>query len=501
VSDSAGRFCNMVVIALTTALLLVSSAAATTYRLHADGTGDFPTIQAAVDSVVNGDVIELYPGTYSGSGNVNVDYLGKAITIKSRFGIAEDVVIKCDWPPFSENRGFLFQSGEGLGSVLQAVTIHGGKASEIGGQDWGGGILCANGSSPTIRRCVIEDCSSGDCGGGVAAPYHDPINAPWIEDCTFRSNTAARGGGLATFGGSHPTIIGCLFEGNYASNIGGGVLTGTASISECLFLRNEAGNHGGGYYGYGTLEHCLIAENVAGARGGGVLADDGPVILNCTISGNGVTSGSEGAGIHVYESAVIENTVVTFNLGGPAVVCDASDTVTITCSDVYGNSGGDYVGCIAGQNGVNGNICANPIFCDIGNDDYTLGSPSPCLPANNTCGIQIGAYGEGCTGVGVPKVLQVTPTVFAMSAPAPNPFAASSTVRFGLPKACRVRLSVHDVAGRRVVMLLDQALDPGWYEGTWSGRNDVGRKAASGIYFVRLEAGDFAAVRKVMRLR
>ena len=93
--------------------------------------------------------------------------------------------------------------------------------------------------------------------------------------------------------------------------------------------------------------------------------------------------------------------LITMNLDGPAVTCDAGLSVLpeISCSDIADNAGGDWVGCIADQAGVNGNLSAPPQFCSAspGPDGfYALQSDSPCAAASQpTCGF-IGASAETC---------------------------------------------------------------------------------------------------------
>jgi hypothetical protein len=71
-------------------------------------------------------------------------------------------------------------------------------------------------------------------------------------------------------------------------------------------------------------------------------------------------------------------------------------SVIMSCCDIFGNQGGDWIGTFADQYGHNGNICADPLFCDPENDDLTLGGDSPCAAENNPeCG-QIGAWPVGC---------------------------------------------------------------------------------------------------------
>jgi flagellar hook assembly protein FlgD len=83
----------------------------------------------------------------------------------------------------------------------------------------------------------------------------------------------------------------------------------------------------------------------------------------------------------------------------------------------------------------------------------------------------------------------------------PNPFRLSTTVGFRLPAPARVKLTVHDVAGRRVAVLLDETRGAGLHQVEWNGRNDAGEKVHSGIYFYRLDAGKRIQVRKVVLVR
>ena len=106
-------------------LLLAPVAHGATLIVQPDGSGDYSTIQAAVDAASDGDVIELGDGTFSGAGNWNVTFAGKAITIRSQAGNPENCIIDVEGIPgnFTNERGFVFENGEGPGSVLQDVKI------------------------------------------------------------------------------------------------------------------------------------------------------------------------------------------------------------------------------------------------------------------------------------------------------------------------------------------------------------------------------------------
>ena len=71
----------------------------------------------------------------------------------------------------------------------------------------------------------------------------------------------------------------------------------------------------------------------------------------------------------------------------------------------------------------------------------------------------------------------------------PNPFNPRTTIRFELPVAGPVRLSIYDVAGRLVRTLVDDSLPQGSHEAVWDGRDATGREVGSGSYLARLEFG------------
>ncbi|MBU0740824.1 hypothetical protein KKG45_05665 [bacterium] len=80
----------------------------------------------------------------------------------------------------------------------------------------------------------------------------------------------------------------------------------------------------------------------------------------------------------------------------------------------------------------------------------------------------------------------------------PNPFNPQTTIRYDLPHAARVHLGVYDVAGRMVRTLSSgEEIPAGRREVVWNGRDDAGRAVSTGVYFCRLEAGDYSATIRV----
>jgi hypothetical protein len=83
----------------------------------------------------------------------------------------------------------------------------------------------------------------------------------------------------------------------------------------------------------------------------------------------------------------------------------------------------------------------------------------------------------------------------------PNPFNPSTRVAFSLNKKEHVSMSVYDVSGRLVRVLVDEVREAGSYEVSWDGTNGRGRQMVSGIYFCRVEAGDYEQTLKMVLLK
>jgi flagellar hook assembly protein FlgD len=83
----------------------------------------------------------------------------------------------------------------------------------------------------------------------------------------------------------------------------------------------------------------------------------------------------------------------------------------------------------------------------------------------------------------------------------PNPFNPTTTIRYDLSGGGPVRLTVFDITGALVRTLVDGERPAGIHEATWDGRDEKGREVASGVYFYRLEAGDYARTRKMLLVK
>jgi hypothetical protein len=109
-----------------------------------------------------------------------------------------------------------------------------------------------------------------------------------------------------------------------------------------------------------------------------------------------------------------------------------------------------------------------------------------------------GGYETVYGSQGAPTML--TPISYACSI-APNPFAKQTTVNYALPSTSEVAIKVYDVAGKLVKTIVSERLDAGYYTASWSGRDNIGREVAAGVYFIEMNAKGFESQHKVVFVR
>ena len=100
----------------------------------------------------------------------------------------------------------------------------------------------------------------------------------------------------------------------------------------------------------------------------------------------------------------------------------------------------------------------------------------------------------------IPNGLLV-PSVFALEQNYPNPFNPETSIHFTVPKMSRVTLAIYDILGRKIRTLVNETKTAGSYNVTWNGKNNQGQPLASGLYFYKLQAGEFSATKKMMLLK
>lgn len=305
------------------AVWLAASAAAST--LHVPSA--FPTIQAAINAAQPGDIVLVAPGVYTGAGNVDLSFGGKAITVRSSTG-PNECIIDCNGSTAAPRRGFAFQSGETPAAEVDGFTIRRGATANGAVADPfnGAAILCNNLSSPTIRNCILENNVAACWGGAVCCTSASPT----LINCIIRNNTVGDdGGALFAWQNSSPTLINCVLAGN-TSGVTGGAIT-----------------------------------NFSGAT---------PIrVRNCTIVGNSAFHGSATYGWYLD----IRNSIVWNNTGSAFQIYNHSNVV-VQHSNVQGGHAGE------------GNVDLEPGFKDISQGDFQLSANSPMIDRGSNAAVPDG---------------------------------------------------------------------------------------------------------------
>jgi hypothetical protein len=96
---------------------------------------------------------------------------------------------------------------------------------------------------------------------------------------------------------------------------------------------------------------------------------------------------------------------------------------------------------------------------------------------------------------------QILPTTYDVAQNYPNPFNPTTTIKYQLPQASHVKLVIYNVLGQRVRTLVNQKMQPGFYQVVWDGRNDQGVQVSSGIYIYRFESDGLTRTMKMILMK
>jgi len=395
----------------------------------------------------------------------------------------------------------------------------------------GGGIYIEGAS------CIIDDCiiSENTLGGGIKG-YYDFLE---ITNCLIENNqTTWDGGGICLYpqGGSmRYAVSNCTIRGNSAQNGAGlavdDVISSSCEISQCEISANIASEKGGGLYlmhaDSGNIHNCLIRGNEA-LYGGGVciIESYAPGISKCTIQNN---SASDGGGMYLSAAwfnpehpDYLENFIIKDNLGGGVHFSNAIIPLEVRFSDLHDNQDGNFTGLnipagsgeIVATN-LNGDSCdiyhnifLDPLFVNPDSGNFHLTQNSPCIDAgdpespldpDSTIADMGVFYFPHVLGISDNSAALI-PTECFLSPAFPNPFNPMTIIRFDLPKASWVKLEVFDITGRRVEVH-SLAPSPSWHPAGVHEMSFNGSDLASGVYIVKLQAGEFSTMQKLILLK
>jgi len=244
----------------------------------------------------------------------------------------------------------------------------------------------------------------------------------------------------------------------------------------------------------GPLYSPILDNTIHGCGTGIEIQND----LMEPVTGNTVV-GCSGVGVYLcgnisMESGINRNLVVGNGTGFELVA--GADSSMIRCNDAWGNDVANWIG-ISDPTGLNGNISADPLFCDEEIDDYRLHSCSPCA-------------GGDCEGIGSQEVGCYCPESVegAWEGRAqdlslrcgPNPFAERCLVEFELDHRGRAELAVYELSGKRLCVVFEGVLEVGMHRLEWRALDASGRPLGSGAYYLRLEVEGNAATLPVVHV-
>jgi hypothetical protein len=114
--------------------------------------------------------------------------------------------------------------------------------------------------------------------------------------------------------------------------------------------------------------------------------------------------------------------------------------------------------------------------------------------------LAVGRLGAGVTAVEA-DASAGTPDSYALSEAYPNPFNPETTIDFSVPTDGHVSINVFNTAGQLIATLVDNELTAGAYKSTWDAQDQAGQPVSSGVYFYRMQAGDFSATHSMTLLK
>ena len=378
----------------------------------------------------------------------------------------------------AENQGnvIYFRGVEGM--TVENLTITGGQGS---------GIYCEY-SKPNLHNVTVTE--NNGVGINCDGACRDDRPGPSLENVTVTENSG--------------TGIKC-----FTSNVN----------MKNVTIRDNKSEYGAGISideSNPKLENVTICGNSANYEGGGMVIawDSNPTLVNVTVNGN---TASQGGGIWCTDNCfpTLINSILWNNSPEEIYFYEGnwSCNITIAYSDIQGGEDGIVTNDNGMVNWLDGNINADPLFVNPEKGNYKLRKGSPCIDTGTSFFVW-----EGDTLVNLPDTVfegdapdmgafestyslvvaenGIIPIQYALKQNFPNPFNPTTTIEFSIPQSGFVTLTIYDVLGREVETILNEYKDIGHHKLQWNAS-----EVPSGIYFMRMQNGDFSQVRKVMVVR
>ena len=406
--------------------------------------GDYATIQEGIDAASDGDTVLVAAGTYI----ENINYNGKNIVVGSLFLTTSDT------------------------SYISSTIIDGNQSGRVVTFDG----LNEENSSGELNGFTITNGN-----GGIYCIETPPVS---LSNLIITQNTATEdGGGIRIIYDSNATLSNVTISGNSTGGRGGGIFVRRSNV---------------------IITNATINDNFSGYSGGGIfvstsgsdVVDVSLTLINVTIAGNTAGTGGhewddDGGGLYIYDMTPTMVNSIIWNNQPNQVEMGYSYFFESTLNAQYSDIEGGWAG--------EGNIDANPLFCDTPNGDYTLAENSPCIGTGDN-GANMGALGIGCGAI-LSTDVDLIPVQFALNQNYPNPFNPVTTLRYDLPEDALVNITIYDMMGRVVNTIINESQSAGYKTTQWNATNYRNEPVSAGLYLYTIQAGKFTETKKMVLLK
>jgi hypothetical protein len=402
--------------------------------------------------------------------------------------LVEDVVVAGDYAYAVDG-----PHGGGMNSVFWSIDVSDPTSPALAGSN--------STALPSVAYGIDVACDRAYVAGGTSGLVVIDITDPANPTLDGSDNTPADARGVRV-------------EGDYAyvADAGFGLVVVDITDPTNPTVAGSVGTPGGGYDVFVSGDCAYVADGASGLQVIDISNPTGPVMVaghDSPGSANGVFVAGDHAfvadgpsGFQVVE--VMQRKQELQDSVGQSIPVDTTDEMISQVSLMTVQTG-EILWEVSADSGSNWQSI------DPDGSWHPIGSPgSDLIWRSILLYTEVGQY-PSCseltiswaTATGVDDDPGTAPTkYYALHPNVPNPFNPTTRIRYEIPQATSVRITIFDVRGRLVRTLVDnRSLPPGQYEATWNGLDDRGNNASSGVYFYRLTTPQFVETRKMALLR
>jgi len=205
--------------------------------------------------------------------------------------------------------------------------------------------------------------------------------------------------------------------------------------------------------------------------------------LTIAVKGNNIFAGTHGAGVYLTTNSGVNWTQTSLNNQRVKSIVISEDNI-FAGTEIYGV----YLSTDNGANWIQKNQGLDTLNIKsllVSNDYIFAGTHGKSVWCRNLSEI-----------IGIKQLSKLVPTSYSLYQNYPNPFNPSTNIEFDIPKVSYVKLSIYDILGRVMAILVKEKLNAGSYILNWDA-SDI----SSGIYFYKIEAGSFTDVKRMLLVK